>query len=136
MGCHLTAPPAEPVLRLEFHPNLTALVEAEVSFITPLAHSQEPRHALPCQRSLNGVCRAPDHVEHEAGGGEHGDVAAVDLIGGGAHPLRHEALQLGWDGVVVLGHDVPARLQPPGGPLSVAAEPVPALRAPARPDAP
>jgi hypothetical protein len=33
MGCHLTAPPTEPLLRLEFHPNLTALVEAEVSFV-------------------------------------------------------------------------------------------------------
>src|SRR2546428_10713190 len=65
--------------------------------------------------SLNGVCGGPDHVDHEGGLREHGDVAAVGLMDGGAHPLRDEALQLGMNGAVVLGHDVPTRLRPPGG---------------------
>src|SRR6478609_1027814 len=29
------------------------------------------------------------------------------------HALRHETFQVGVDGAVVLGHDVPARLRPP-----------------------
>jgi len=36
-------------------------------------------------------------------------VAAVDLVGGGAHTLRREALQLGLHGAVISGHDIPAR---------------------------
>src|SRR2546423_8324285 len=103
MGCHVTAPtPTEQLSRLVSHPNRTALAEAEMSFFVPLARSQEPRRALRCHGFLNGLCGTADHVEHEAGVGEHGDVAAVDLIGGGAHPLRHEAFQLGVDGAVVL----------------------------------
>jgi len=46
--------------------------------------------------------------------GEHGHVAAVDLVGGRAHPLGRGPLQLGVDGAVVAGHDVPARLGAPG----------------------
>src|SRR5438132_5544684 len=65
--------------------------------------------------SLNGVCGGPDHVDHEGGLREHGHVAAVGLMDAGAHPLRDEALQLGMNGVVVLAHDVPGRLRPPGG---------------------
>ena len=39
----MTVPtPTEQLPRLVFHPNLTALVEAEVSFIAPLARRQEP----------------------------------------------------------------------------------------------
>jgi hypothetical protein len=56
-----------------------------------------------------------DGFEYEAGVGEHGNVAAVDVSGGGAHTSDQEALQLGFDGPVVLGHDVPAWLRPPGG---------------------
>ena len=47
--------------------------------------------------------------------GQHGNVAAVHVVGVGAHTLGHEVLQLGMDGVVVVGHDVPARLRAPGG---------------------
>src|SRR6266404_414345 len=65
--------------------------------------------------SLNGACGSTDHVDHEGGLREHGDVAAVGLMDGGAHPLRDEALQLGMNGAVVLGHEVPTRLRPPGG---------------------
>ena len=36
-------------------------------------------------------------------------MAAVDLVGGGAHMLRREALQLGLHGAVISGHDIPAR---------------------------
>ena len=43
MGCHVTAPtPTEQLSRLVSYPNRTALVEAEVSFIAPLARRQEP----------------------------------------------------------------------------------------------
>src|SRR5882672_7450592 len=41
-------------------------------------------------------------------------MAALGLDGCRAHTLRDEALQLGVDGAVVLGHDVPTRLRPPG----------------------
>ena len=36
-------------------------------------------------------------------------MAAVNLVGGGAHTLRREALQLGLHGAVISGHDIPAR---------------------------
>jgi hypothetical protein len=44
-----------------------------------------------------------DDVEDVVGVGEHGDVAAVYVAGGGAHALRHEALLLGADGTVAAG---------------------------------
>src|SRR5260370_26194051 len=50
-------------------------------------------------------------VEDVVGVGEHGDVAAVDVVGGGTHPLGRGPLQLGVDGLVLVGHDVPARQQ-------------------------
>src|SRR5258708_28969586 len=55
-------------------------------------------------------CGCPDDVEDEVGVGEHGDVAAVDVVGGGTHPLSRGPLQLRVDGLVVVGHDVPGRL--------------------------
>src|SRR5260370_36775900 len=67
-----------------------------------------------CLGFLNSVCGLADHIKYEAGVGEHGNVAAVDLSCGCAHTLRNEAFQIGMDGAVVLGHDVPARLRPPG----------------------
>src|SRR5215471_21585602 len=54
--------------------------------------SQDPRRALHCYRSLNGVGGVTNHVEHEARVGEHGDVAALYLIGGGTHAFCHKAL--------------------------------------------
>jgi hypothetical protein len=39
---------------------------------------------------------------HAFGLGEHGDVAAVELVGGCAHALRKEALQIGMHGLVFL----------------------------------
>ena len=32
----------------------------------------------------------------QSGLGQHGDMAAVDLVGGGAHPLGRDPLQFGW----------------------------------------
>jgi len=62
MWCHLTVPtPAEQLSRLVSHPNLTSQAEAEMSFIAPLALSQEPQRALHCYRSLNGVCGELTH---------------------------------------------------------------------------
>src|SRR6478609_9289651 len=46
--------------------------------------------------------------------GEHGNVAAGDLIYGSAHTLRHKTLQVGMDCVIVGGHDVGTRLRLPG----------------------
>ena len=40
-------------------------------------------------------------------------MAAVGFISGGAHALRHEAFQIGVDGAVVLGDDVPAQRRAP-----------------------
>ena len=34
--------------------------------------------------------------------GQHGDVAAVDVVGGGTHPLGRGPLQLGVDGLSLL----------------------------------
>jgi len=62
---------------------------------------------------LNGASGFADHAEYEVRIGEHGDVAAGPLHGGCPHALRHETFQVGVDGAVVLGHDVPARLRPP-----------------------
>jgi len=83
---------------------------------------------------LNGGGGGPDHVDHKAGLGEHGDVAAADLVGGGAHAPGGEALQLGLDGVVVGGNDVPARLRLPRGAFGVPAEQVSGRRDVGRPD--
>src|SRR6516225_3235446 len=63
-----------------------------------------------------GVCGLADHVEHEAWLGKHRHVAAVALKGGCAHALGEEALQIGLNGSVLFGDDIPARLRPPGGP--------------------
>ena len=73
---------------------------------------------------LNGVCRLADDIEYEGRVGEHGDVAAGGLDGDGSHALRHGALQLGLYGAVLGGHDVPARLRPPGGALDPLVEQV------------
>jgi hypothetical protein len=56
-----------------------------------------------------------DDVEHALGLGEHRHVAAVELIGGSAHALGKEALQVRMDGVVFLADDVPTWLRLPGG---------------------
>src|SRR6516225_6050936 len=61
-----------------------------------------------------GVCGLADHVEHEAWLGKHRHVAAVALKGGCAHALGEEALQIGMNGSVLFGDDVPARLRLPG----------------------
>lgn len=71
---------------------------------------------------MNGFCGGTDHVEHQVGMGKHGDVAAVERIGGGAHALRYEAFKIRVDGAIVVGHDVPTRLRPPGGARGVPAE--------------
>jgi hypothetical protein len=63
---------------------------------------------------LNSLCGRPDHVNHQVGVGEHGNVAAGDLRCGGAHPLSNEPFHVGMDGAVVLGDDVPAWLRSPG----------------------
>ena len=56
--------------------------------------------------------------------GKHRDVAAVHVVGPGAHALGRGSLELGLDGPVMIGHDVPARLAAPGGAVSLLVEQV------------
>src|SRR5262245_10184864 len=61
-----------------------------------------------------GACGLADHVEHEVGLGKHWHVAAIALKRGCAHAFGEEALQIGMNGSVLFGDDVPARLRLPG----------------------
>src|SRR5439155_19027569 len=81
------------------------------------ATSSVARRASDCRYggALHGLCGGTDHVNHKLGVGEHRDVAAVDLVGGGAHTLGHGALQIGMHGAVFFADDVPARLRLPSG---------------------
>src|SRR5580704_6048705 len=47
----------------------------------------------------DSFCGVADDVEDEVGVRQHGDVAAVDVVGGGAHPLGPGPLQLRVDGL-------------------------------------
>src|SRR5215470_10407429 len=68
-----------------------------------------------CGSVSNGVCGGADYVEDAFRLGEHRHMAAVEFVGGCAHALGHSALQIGLNGAVILGDDVPAGLRPPGG---------------------
>src|SRR5215831_13274477 len=61
-----------------------------------------------------GVSGLADHVEHEVRLRKHRHVAAIALKGGCAHALGEEALQIGLNGSILFGDDVPARLRLPG----------------------
>jgi hypothetical protein len=80
---------------------------------TSIAASYTPQNAYRWRNcatrraAIHGIRSGTDHVEHEARLREHGDMAGVDLIGGRAHPLRHEALEVRLDRAVLVGHDVP-----------------------------
>src|SRR6266849_8235325 len=60
-----------------------------------------------------GVCGGADYVEHLVGLGKHGDVTALELVGGRFHSLRNKTFQLRVHSAVVLAHNVPARLRLP-----------------------
>src|SRR4029077_11761088 len=86
----------------------------------PLARAQESaatRTLLACGRgsSSNGVCGGADHLENAFRLGEHRHMAAVELVGGRAHALCKEALQIRMNGAVIFADDVPAWLRFPGG---------------------
>lgn len=49
-------------------------------------------------------------------------MAAVDRVGRGAHALGRGSLQIWVNGVVVIGHDVGARLRPPRGAFGLLVE--------------
>jgi len=85
-------------------------------------------------RRSNRFRSAADHVDHEVRFGEHGDVAALDLIGRGAHTFRDKAFQIGVDSAVVLAHDVPARLGSPRGSFKLLVEGVRIWHALGRPN--
>jgi len=80
------------------------------------------------------VCGGTDDVNHELGVRQHRDVAAVNLVGSGAHTLRHKALQLGLHRAVTRRHDVLAGLRPPGGAFNFLVEQVRGWRKVRRPD--
>src|SRR5580698_9634978 len=61
----------------------------------------------------DACCGGADDVEDAAGLGQHRDVAAVEFVGGGTHPLGRGPLQVRVDGLVVGAHDAPGRLGPP-----------------------
>jgi hypothetical protein len=83
---------------------------------------------------LEGICGSANYVEYDGRFGEHGDVAAVDFGGHGTHTFRHEALQFGLDGAIVLSHDVLTRLRPPSSALNLLLEQVGSRREVGRPD--
>ena len=64
--------------------------------------------------TLLGVGGLADHVEHGVRMGKHRHVAAVEFNGGCAHAFGEEALQIGMNGSVLFGDDVPAWLRLPG----------------------
>jgi hypothetical protein len=80
--------------------------------VRPGTPSSGPRVPM---RSLDAFDGVADNVDHEVGVGEHRDVAAVDVVGGGVHALGAESLELGVDGHVVVGDAEPARLGVPRG---------------------
>src|SRR5579863_2836823 len=74
-------------------------------------HFARPTH-LGCRcGSLNSFRCGANHVNDAFRLGEHGHVAAVELIGGCTHSLGEEALQVRMHGVVFFADDVPARLR-------------------------
>src|SRR4029077_8444463 len=64
---------------------------------------------------LNGFRGGANHLDNTFRLGEHGDVAAVELIGGCPHALGEKTLQIGMHGVVFLADYVPAWLGLPSG---------------------
>src|ERR1700752_228056 len=72
-------------------------------------------HGFACRPCLRGLCGGADDVDDPFGLGGPRPVAAVELIGGCAHALGEEALQIGMHGMVFFADDVPARLRLPSG---------------------
>src|SRR5215467_1679759 len=81
-----------------------------------------------------GVSGLADHVEHEVRLGKHRHVAAITLKGGCAHALGEEALEIGMNGSVLFGDDVPARLRLPGSSADFRLEQIGFRRALGRPN--
>src|SRR5438309_6297931 len=73
---------------------------------------------------LNRLCGGTDDVEHAIRLGEHGDVAALKLVGCSAHALGEKALEIGMNRAVFSADDVPARLRSPGGAIHLLGEEV------------
>src|SRR5262245_55653355 len=64
---------------------------------------------------LHDSCRSfSNNVQHKLGLRQHGDMTAVGFEDRCPHALCDEALQLGLDGLVLGGYDVPAWLGSPG----------------------
>jgi len=91
---------------------------------------------LVCRVSLrrSRVCGGADYVEHKVGLRKHGDVTALELMGGRFHALCNKTFQLRVHGAVVLAHDVPARLRSPRGSFKLLIEEVRVWHALGRPN--
>ena len=63
----------------------------------------------------DSCCSFSNNVQHKLGLRQHGDMTAIGFEGRCPHALCDEALQLGLDGLVLGGYDVPAWLGSPGG---------------------
>src|SRR5690242_13652347 len=63
----------------------------------------------------NSLGSGTDHVEHCMRLRKHWHVTACQLNGCSAHALRQETFQLGLNGAVFAGDDVPAWFRPPRG---------------------
>src|SRR6266436_6894797 len=70
------------------------------------------------------VCGGADYVEHEVGLGKHGDVTALELMGGRFHALCNKTFQVGVHSAVVLAHNVAARFRFPCGAFKLLLEQV------------
>src|SRR5262245_12606532 len=75
-----------------------------------------------------------NNVQHKLGLRQHGDMTAVGFEDRCPHALRDEALQLGLDGLVLGGYDVPAWLGSPGGSFNLLIEEIRCRRSMRCPD--
>jgi uncharacterized protein YndB with AHSA1/START domain len=65
-------------------------------------------------RDQHAFGRRLGEVHHAVRVGDHGDMATGDLDCGCAHTTGEHALDVGWDGLIVLGDHVPGRQRFPG----------------------
>src|SRR5262249_16462530 len=84
---------------------------------------------------LHDSCRSfSNNVQHKLGLRQHRDMTAVGLEDRCPHALCDEALQLGLDGLVLGGYDVPAWLGSPGGSFNLLIEEIRCRRSMCCPD--
>src|SRR3984893_7828996 len=81
------------------------------------------RTAPELEASLAAVSRGfQDELGNLVGMGDQREMAGLHLDGLGAHPLGHEALEIGIDRAVIRGNRIETRLRPPGRMRGLAGE--------------